>query len=260
VKQIAFSIGNFNIYWYAILVTLGFLAGLWTASRRCLADGLPGETIVDLGPWLMLGAIVGARALHVISYWREDYAHEPIWEIFAIRHGGLVFYGGLIGASLTTVFYARVRQLPLWKLADAMAPSIALGQAFGRVGCLMNGCCYGTACTLPWAIRFPSDHPTHHLPVHPTEIYEALLNAGLYLGLAWFYGRRRFTGQVFALYLVAYACVRFLVEFFRGDYEVHYLGGWATPGQLVSLVMAAAGLWLWHTLGRSRPVAPEAAS
>ena len=92
--KIAFQLGNFTIYWYGVLVALGFLAGLWTASRRALRAGIPGETIVDLGPWLILGTLVGARGLYVISYWREDFAGKPLWQMFNIRNGGLVFYGG----------------------------------------------------------------------------------------------------------------------------------------------------------------------
>ena len=127
-------------------------------------------------------------------------------------------YGGLIGATLTGIIYIRWKKLPLWKTADVLAPSIALGNVFGRIGCLLNGCCYGRACSLPWAIRFPSDHSTGGVPVHPTEIYDALLNFAFYLGLAWLFRRKKFNGQVFATYLIGYAIFRSIVEFFRGDY------------------------------------------
>ncbi len=245
-EQIAFHLGTLAVHWYGILVACGFLAGLWTASRRCLNDGLAGEVVVDLGPWLMVGAIAGARLLYVVSYWREEFAPKPVWEILMIQHGGLVFYGGLIGASLACVFYVRLKLLPLWKLADALAPSISLGQAFGRFGCLMNGCCYGLPTQVVWAIHYPVDHPTQGVGVHPAPVYEALLDLGLYLGLAWQYRRKGFDGQVFALYLIAYSLVRGFVECFRGDYPVRYLGGYLTPGQLVSAGVLAAGLLLWR--------------
>ena len=124
--KIAFQLGNFTIYWYGVLVALGFLAGLWTASRRALRAGIPGETIVDLGPWLILGTLVGARGLYVISYWREDFAGKPLWQMFNIRNGGLVFYGGLIGASLACVLYVRFKKLslPLFVLSDALKKSL----------------------------------------------------------------------------------------------------------------------------------------
>ncbi len=253
-KSIAFNLGGLTIYWYGILVALGFLAGIWTASRRGLRDGIAAETVVDIGPWIIVGALIGARLLYVISYWREQFASKPIWEILAVRHGGLVFYGGLIGASIAVLFFARVRNLPLWRLADLLAPSISLGQAFGRLGCLMNGCCYGRATNLPWAIHYPATHETFGSGVHPTQVYESILDLGLYALLAQLFRRRHFEGQVFATYLVGYALLRAFVECFRGDYLVYYLGGWATPAQLVSAGILAAGLYLFWKL--RRPLAP----
>lgn len=253
--SIAFKIGNFSVHWYGILVALGFLAGLWTASRRGAKDGIQGEKIVDLGPWLIVGAIIGARTLYVISYWREQFAAKPFPEIFMVQHGGLVFYGGLIGATLAGIIYIRRKKLPLWKVADIMAPSIALGYVFGRIGCLMNGCCFGRECHLPWAITFPpgqsgGDVPAG-LPLHPTQIYDSLLNLGFYIFLAWLYRRKKFDGQVFAAYLIGYALLRSFVEYFRGDYPVHYLGGWATPAQLVSVGIVTGGLLLLFLLPRT---------
>ena len=203
---IAFQLGPLSIHWYGVMVALGFLAGLWTAGRRGLRAGIAAEKIMDLGPWLIIGAIVGARTLYVISYWRESFAGKPIAEIFMVWKGGLVYYGGLIGASLACILYTRLKKLPLWKVADILAPSIALGYVFGRIGCLLNGCCYGRACNLPWAIRFPAGNPLNPptYPVHPTEVYDSLLNLGLYAcaGLAvsaqevrWA-GLRRLSGEL----------------------------------------------------------------
>jgi phosphatidylglycerol---prolipoprotein diacylglyceryl transferase len=251
---IAFKLGALSIHWYGVMVALGFLAGLWTAGRRGLRGGIDAEKIIDVGPWLIVGAIAGARALYVVSYWRETFAGRPLWEVLAVWKGGLVYYGGLIGSALACVLYARLKKLSLWKIADILAPSIALGYVFGRIGCLLNGCCYGRACDLPWAIRFPAGNALNApaFPVHPTEIYDSLLNLGLYGALAWLYRRRKFDGQVFAVYLVSYAVLRSLVEMFRGDYPEyqHYLGGWATPAHLVSIVILAAGLVLLAVLPR----------
>ena len=246
--KIAFQLGSFSIYWYGVLVALGLLAGLWSAGRRAPLSGIRSETMIDLGPWLILGTIVGARGLYVLSNWREDFAGRSLWQIFNIRGGGLVFYGGLIGASLACIVYVRFRKLPLWKIADVLAPSIALGHAFGRIGCLMNGCCFGRACDLPWAIHFPNDHETHGAGVHPTQIYESVLNLGLYAVLAWLYRRKTFDGQVFALYLIFYAVLRAFVELFRGDYAVYYLNGNVTPAQMLSIPIFAAGVLLWWVL------------
>jgi phosphatidylglycerol:prolipoprotein diacylglycerol transferase len=250
VHPIAFNLFGLEIHWYGILVMIGFVAGLATAARRGMREGFAPEKIQDLGLWLIVGTIVGARVLYVVSYWKESFAGQPWTEIFMVQRGGLVFYGGLIGASLATIIYAQSKKLPLWKMADVLAPSIPLGYFFGRLGCLMNGCCYGRPTDLPWAIHFPQGHPTYPQGVHPTEIYESLLGLGLYAGLAWLYRRKKFDGQIFAIYLMCYAVMRGLVESLRGDYPVYYLGGWATPAQLVSFGIFAAGLILYWQLPR----------
>ena len=117
----------------------------------------------------------------------------------------------------------------------------------------MNGCCYGRPTALPWAIQFPEDHPTRGLGIHPTQVYDSLLSIGLYAGLAWSYRRKKFDGQIFAAYLMIYALLRALVESFRGDYPIYYLGGWATPAQLVSLAILATGAILYWRLSHLQP-------
>jgi len=259
VHPIAFHIGTYPIHWYGILVMIGFVAGLWTASRRGVRDGLDPAAIQDLGVWLIIGSIVGARILYVISYWKEDFAGKPWTDVFMVQRGGLVFYGGFIGATLAGILYAKRKKLAIWKLADTLAPSISLGYFFGRLGCLMNGCCYGRPTDLPWGIQFPPGTPgnaTYPERVHPTQLYESFLGLALYGALAWLYRRKKFDGQVFATYLICYAVLRACVENFRGDYPVHYLGGWATPAQLVSLGILAAGLLLYWQLPRKPQVQP----
>jgi phosphatidylglycerol:prolipoprotein diacylglycerol transferase len=251
--KVAFQLGGLTIYWYGVLLALGFLAGIWTASRRAPLAGIGRERVADLGPWLIVGAIVGARLLYVITYWKEDFAGHPFSEIFMIRKGGLVFYGGLFGAALAHILYCRLKRLPLWTMADILAPSVALGYFFGRLGCLMNGCCYGRACDLPWAIRFPEGHDTWPQRVHPTQVYESLSGLILFGLLAWAFRHRRFDGQIFALYLMGNAVVRFGIEFFRADYEVRHLGGWATQGHMIAILLMAAGVAMFEVRRRLAP-------
>ncbi len=245
------------------MVALGFAAGLWTASRRCLRNGILPEQILDLGPWLVVGAILGARALYVATFWKEQFSGRPLVEVFRVWEGGLVYYGGLLGAALGCIFYCGARKLPLWKMADTLAPSIALGQAFGRMGCLMNGCCYGRACHLPWAIQFPEGNaagaPT--LPVHPTQIYESLLCLVLYAFLEWLYRRKKQDATVFATYLVGYALLRSFVELFRGDYPPNQLslGGWFTPGHWASSLILLTGVLLFASRRWAHSEPPPAA-
>lgn len=231
-------------------MALAFFAGLWTATRRARIANIPGEVIADVTLWLMIGSIIGARIVYVTTYWQTEFAGHKFSEVFAIWNGGLVYYGGLIGAAVAGIFYLRWKKLPVWRIADVLAPSIALGSVFGRIGCLLNGCCYGKFCSLPWAVHFPEGHETHPFgmaatPVHPTEIYDALLNLVLYFFLAWLFRRKKFDGQIFAMYLMLYAVLRSIVELFRGDYPAdHIHGGVITSAQLISLPIFFAGFAL----------------
>lgn len=245
----ALQLGPLTLHWYGVLVVAGILAGLMTAARRGLRDRLDQELFYDLLPWLIGGVLIGARALYVATYWRTDFAGLPLWRTLAFWHGGLVFHGGLIGAAVAVILFARRRRLPLWVLADALAPSIALGHVLGRFGCFLNGCCYGHPTELPWAVHFPADHETHGQGVHPTQLYEAGLDFLLYLALAWLYRRKRFDGQVFSAYLLAYAGLRSGVELLRGDYAAP-VAGWLTPAHFVSVLLLVAGVVLWWRLPR----------
>jgi len=242
------------------MMAVAFLVGLWTAGRRGLREGIASDKIVDVGPWLIAGTIIGARLLYVISYW-DDLLRKPLFpsapwtEIFMVQRGGLVFYGGLIGASLACILYVRLKKLPLWKVADILAPSIALGYVFGRFGCFLNGCCFGRPCNLPWAVTYPRSSDIWKsqvaekwitendsaIPLHPSQIYDSLLNVGLYLALAWLFRRKKFDGQVFAAYLMGYAVTRSIVETFRGDYTPEHLYGPLTPAHLISIAIFATG-------------------
>ena len=241
--------GPLTIHWYGVFLVLAMVLGIFLAARRGLLERLAPEVFYDLLPWIIVGGIVGARLLFVITYWEENFSGQPWWQVLAVWQGGLVFHGGLAGAAAAVVWFARRRQLPLWVLADALAPSLAAGHAVGRLGCFMNGCCYGAPASVAWAVRFPAEHETHGVGVHPTQLYEAGLNGLLYLALAGLYRRKQFDGQVFAAYLLAYGVLRAAVEFFRGDYP-HVMAGWMTPGHWTSLVVLAVGVGLWFRLPR----------
>ena len=236
------------------MMACAFLAGLWTATRRARLANVHGDVIADVTMWLMAGSIIGARFVYVTTYWKQEFADQPFSEVFMIQHGGLVYYGGLIGAMISAFGYLYWKKLPVWKIADILAPSIALGSVFGRIGCLLNGCCYGRACDLPWAIHFPADHETHGAGVHPTEIYDALLNLILYVFLAWLFRRKKFDGQIFATYLIIYAVFRSIAEYFRGDYPTDHVHAGLTSAQLVSVPIFVVGLALAAILSRRNPL------
>ena len=249
--KIALELGPLTIHWYGIFVGLGCLVGLWSAARRGLRLGLAPERTYDFCWWILLGAVFGARAWYVASYWDEDFAGKGWLSILNIRQGGLVFYGGVVGSSVALIAYCVLKKQQLWMLADVAAPSIALGSALGRIGCLMTGCCYGRACSLPWAIHFPYGHSTHPDPVHPVQVYDSLVNLALYLLLEFgVFRRRRFDGQVFAVWVLIYPFARSFTEFFRGDYPHRYWGGNMTPAQAMSLFTVVTGVLLYFFLPR----------
>ncbi len=255
---IAFYLGSLPIRWYGIMMALAFFAGLFTATRRAKYANVPGDAIADVTLWLLVGAIIGARIVYVTTYWKQEFADQPFSEVFMVQHGGLVYYGGLIGATIAGFIYLYWKKLPVWKVSDVLAPSIALGSVFGRIGCLLNGCCYGYACDphLPWAIHFPTDHETHGVAVHPTEIYDGLLNLILYILLAWWFRRRKFDGQIFAAYLMIYAVFRSISEHFRGDYPQDHIHFGLTSAQVVSVPMFIVGLILMVFLSRRAQPTP----
>jgi len=244
------------------MIALAFLVGLWTATLRARRENISGQQIADIVLWLMVGSIIGARFVYVATYWQEEFAGQPFIEIFAVWHGGLVYYGGLIGGIFACIIYVRWKKMPLWRTADILAPSIALGSVFGRVGCLLNGCCYGRPTSLPWAVTFtnPQAHDFSgtplNVPLHPTQIYDGLLNFILYGFLAWLFRRKKFNGEIFSTYLICYAIMRTIVECFRGDYTgLHYHLG-LTPAQWISVPMFIVGLALAAILSR-RPEAKQ---
>ena len=244
------------------MVALAFLAGFWTATLRARKEKISSDLMVDLVTFLLVGSIIGARVVYVTTYWREEFAGQPFMEIFEVWHGGLVYYGGLIGGIIGGSIYIWWKHMPFWKTADVLAPSIALGSFFGRIGCLLNGCCYGRQTDLPWAITFtnPQAHDFSNtplnVPLHPTQIYDALLNLMLYAFLAWLFRRKKFDGEVFATYLICYSITRSIVEHFRGDYSsLHYHLG-LSPAQWISVPMFIIGLFLAAILSRRTEVKP----
>ena len=228
-------IGPLDIYTYGVFVALGFMVGLWVAARRAPSEGIQSDQIADLGVWLIVSGMLGGKLFHIVLFWND---FITAWHAEGLRslREGFVFYGGFILATLTTVGYAFAKRLPLAKLTDVLAPSVALGHMFGRLGCFFNGCCYGKACALPWAVKFPPPHVMAGIPVHPTEIYEALGNLAIFVGLTAFYRHKRFDSQIWWLYVLSYGVLRFIVEFFRGDYDTYYFRV-LTIGQLVAMFM-----------------------
>lgn len=275
------------LHTYGVLVAGGFLVAMTLAGRAAERAGLSREKVLDLSFGILVAAMIGSRVLFIIVNW-DEYAHD-LTGIFEFWKGGLVFYGGFLGAVLFSLWYMRKHEMSFFAYADALGPTVAIGQALGRLGCFSAGCCWGGACDahFPLAARFPpeslayqSQASTHliapgaatTLPIHPTQLYEALGCALLFLFLTFWRSRKRFNGELLALYLMLYAPLRALVEIFRGDEErgrvFNFLGGWArhawwnlSTSELISVGIFAAGVAIYLTQGRKavRASAPLAA-
>lgn len=243
--------GFFQLPTYGVLLAVGLFLGLWTAKLRAQRAGLPPEKVVDFGVWVVLGGLLGGKVLLVVT----DPGYLASFDgLLALMRAGGVFYGGLLGALLAAVVLVRRWRLPFWPLADSLAPSVALGHFFGRLGCFFAGCCYGASCSAPWAVVFSDPKAAEvsgtplGVPLHPTQLYEAAFNLVNYLALAWLFRasvKRRLGGQVLGFYLVNYGVARFIIEFFRGDADRGFVfGGLLSTSQAIALLMVPVGVFL----------------
>ncbi|MBI4467509.1 MAG: prolipoprotein diacylglyceryl transferase [Acidobacteria bacterium] len=262
-----FTVGDwFTLHTYGALVALGLLVGLYTATRFAPRSGLGRETVWNLGVYMALVALLGSRLALIVFDWR--YYSEHPGEIFswAVLQAGGIFYGGLLFAVALVVWYARRYRLEFAPLADAYAPGLAVGHAIGRLGCFTAGCCWGKPTDLPWAVTFTDPYSERLVGVplgiarHPTQLYEALAEALIFLLLVLLWRRRRFPGQILAAYLGLYGLARFGIEFLRDDPRGGFLfGGTLSLPQALSLgLLAVAGLLWW--VQRSQDTAPAPAA
>jgi|KBSSwiStaDraftv2_1062776.scaffolds.fasta_scaffold35125_2 phosphatidylglycerol:prolipoprotein diacylglycerol transferase len=216
------AVGPVTIYTYGVLLAAAYLGGLQLAMIRGRKRGLDSTRVLDLGIYIIISALVGAKLLLLVTDFRS-FADNPRALLDLLRSGG-VFYGGLIVAVTVALLYIRRIGLPLWTTCDVFAPGIALGHVVGRLGCFFAGCCYGKPTTVPWAITFTNPYAAANvgtplnIPLHPTQLYEAGAEALiLVLLLATESRGRRFPGRTFWLYMLLYAISRYIIEMFRGD-------------------------------------------
>jgi len=236
--------GPFTLYWYAIWVVIGILAGYRLFKKRAMRIGVSEKDAFNLVLLLFWTGVFGARVYYVIWKWTDEFSSHPL-EIILINHGGLVFFGGFLTASLALITWARFKQCPLLLLADALAAPLALGHAFGRVGCFMGGCCYGRECHFPWAVQLDSPAEIVALPVHPTQLYESMGLFYIVVSLLVIEMISRYPGQVAGSYALLYSVLRFVVEFFRGDVPHHLFGHFTTAQAICVLLFITA--WLFSS-------------
>lgn len=246
-----FEIGGFRVPSFGVMVMLGFLAALWLSRRRAPRFGVTADQISDVAFWGLAGGILGARLGFIVQ--ELDYYREHPNELLSLQFDGLTSFGGVILAIVVLILMSRRLRQPPLLIMDVLAPGFLLGNVFGRIGCLLNGCCYGGHCDLPWAI------PVQGMPglYHPAQVYDALMNLAF---LAFFFlvlDRRPLRiGQSTGFILIAYGVSRFLYEFWRaGTTSTTIAGLPITEAQVAALLVATAGAILWARGSKSPPAA-----
>lgn len=271
---ILFELGPLSVRTYGLLLAVSFLVGIILALRRSRARGLDQNKMINMSLLIMLAGIVGARIMYVIPHWNEFSANpldivSPFQSSGSIGLTGLTMYGGFIAAVLVSILYLRVNRLSVWKACDAFAPSIALGIGISRVGCFMNGCCFGLPTESALGVVFPafsaagSFYPD--VALHPAQLYNAVLGFGLFGLLLWLDRKPRFDGFIFAVLLISEPVTRFIVDLFRyyeSSMTLGSLGGSVlSVNQGISIVLCGMGFlllgWLRNRArqrsGRNRP-------
>src|SRR3954452_16526138 len=257
-----FELGPVTVYTYGVLLAAAYLLGLKLAMVRAKSRGLDQTRVLDLGIYIIISALVGAKLLLLITDFRS-FVNTPS-ELLSLARSGGVFYGGLILAVVVALWYIRKVGLPLWTTTDVFAPGIALGHVVGRFGCLFAGCCYGKPTTLPWGITFTDPFAAANVgtplgvPLHPTQIYEAGAEA-LILAVLLLTERKGkpFAGRTFWLYMLLYAISRFIIEFFRGDERGTVL--MFSTSQFISVLLAPLALAMLVYLSRASTPDPKRA-
>jgi phosphatidylglycerol:prolipoprotein diacylglycerol transferase len=245
---------------FGMALLLACFAALWLTAWRARREKLDPEAVYELAVWLMSGGFIGARAVYILAH---PESIQSLADVFRIWQGGIVYYGCILGGLIGSLLYWHRRPFPFRPMADAVAPALAIGCAVGRIGCFLNGCCYGAVTDHAWSLTFPAGTlpwarhvgeglipltASASLPVHPTQLYSALDGLLLLALLTAFYPRRRRDGEVMALLMVTYPVTRFLIEGLRGDEPANLAG--MTLSQAVSVAVFRGGLGVWGYLSR----------
>jgi phosphatidylglycerol---prolipoprotein diacylglyceryl transferase len=235
--SILFHLGPLPIYSYGFMLMLAFLAATAIATHLARERGMPPEYVLDLTAYILVAGILGARLLYVMLTW--SYFRDHLDHVFRVWEGGLSFHGGLVGGLLAGLLYCRGRSISFLRMGDIVAPGLAIGYSIGRIGCFLNGCCYGAPTDLPWACRFHDPPITGPLtpPSHPTQIYASIINVGIFALLMLIWRRQKATGQVLWSYLLFYAIYRFGIEFLRKGATAQVLAMGLTHSQWASIGM-----------------------
>jgi phosphatidylglycerol:prolipoprotein diacylglycerol transferase len=238
------DLGAVSVRAYGLLLVVAFWLGIELSARAARKRGIDPVRVLDLGLVVLVTSLVGSRLLYVLSH-RAEYENDLIG-VLRVWEGGLTFYGGLIAAVAFGMLYLKRKGLPVLKTSDTVTPQIALGIAIARIGCFLNGCCFGKESAAPWAVVFPPDCQAGWemagLSLHPTQVYSSLANLALFVFLRKLLKRGYPDGMVLAAFLVLYGSWRFGIDYLRHYEPGMYVGSLGvTWNQIVSLAMVAVG-------------------
>ena len=246
------SIGPFTLHSYGLLVATGFLAALFVTLKIGKREGYTSQQIMDMGFLMILGGVIGSRILYILINFGY-YLEHPL-DAVKIWQGGLVFSGGILGALITVGWYSRRHHIPLWNLGDLWAPAASIGQGFGRIGCLLAGCCYGKPTDSWCGIVFSHPHSLAPLgiPLHPTQLYASLSAFAIFAILLVLSFRKTYPGQIFLWFLILHSTARLWIEKYRWDDRGSLGGTSMTVTQLVALGILLAAIVLLFVLKSRR--------
>lgn len=251
-RPVLLHLGNFPLRAWGFLLMIAFLMGAVRAVK--VAEGRYGisrEKLWDASMAGLFGGVIGARLLYVLLN-IGDYSKHPL-QAFAVWEGGMTSFGGLLGGMLVGLWAAKKRGLNVLDVCDVAGPSLAIGMFFGRIGCLLNGCCYGHVCTQPWAIDFHPENSPATGPVHPTQVYEAFGVALVYAFLTLYLEKRRaFPGQILLAFTILYGVVRFIVEFWRAQSSTESVIAGLSTGQWAGILVIAVAAGFWPVLAKRK--------
>jgi phosphatidylglycerol:prolipoprotein diacylglycerol transferase len=241
---ILLELGPITIHTYGFFIALGVLISFSVIRRLAIQEKLNPEKVLDITFLALIFGFLGARLLFVLT--RIDYFLSNPAEIFAVWNGGLVFYGGPIFAIPLILWLNKKRKLPLWKTVDVLTPGLVISHAFGRMGCLAAGCCYGKPTGKEWGIKLYSDlvdSKFHGVFLHPVQLYESGSLFILFIGLLILHKKKSFDGQVFLTYMIIYPILRSILEIYRGDLIRGFvIEGILSTSQFISILMFLVAL------------------
>ena len=231
-----FHIGKLTVHAYGFFLAIGFMIGMFRMIKIAPKYNIEKNDIIDLGVCMLIAGIVGARLLYVLT----NLSFYTTLEAFSLWKGGLSFHGAVLSGVLVGLIFSKIKKISFFTILDIVSPSVCIGYGFTRIGCFLNGCCYGIDSSAPWAVNMLTDHGI--TTCEPVQLYSCLISFLLFFILTKFEFKKDKPGYVFTWYLIFYGIYRYLIEFIRHHVASDYIIPYVTGGQVLSIIMLVAGI------------------